>query len=684
MRVAVDIGGTFTDLVFLDEKTGRVGMVKSDTTPPHFEQGVLNVIKKAGISGEEIDFFVHGSTVVINALTERKGAVTGLITTKGFRDVLEIGRANRPDLFNLSFKKPVPFVPRQLRLEVSERLNHRGEVLQELDVRELDAIIAHFRAQNVTAIAICLIHAYKNPVHEQAIASYIKRVWPEAAVTASHEITKEWREYERTNTAVLNSYVMPLTANYLDKLEKHLCETGATGLKTIMQSNGGITTFAHAKQAPINLVESGPVAGMYGAAVLGKLLGYDNVIALDIGGTTAKCSLIQSGEIAITTDYKIEWDHRSAGYPIKVPVVDIVEIGNGGGSIAWLDEGSALHVGPKSAGSLPGPACYGRGGTNATTTDANLVIGRLNADNFLGGEIKADIEAARQAVKPIAEAYGTSIDEAALGIVRKANANMVNALKLISIRRGHDPREYTMVAMGGGGPMHAMALARELQISRIVVPVASAVFSAWGMLLSDLRNDWLRTYNRRLGELSVSAWTAEWEQMKREAYATFTEQGIAEEQIALSLYVDMRYSGQEHTVKVSVPEGNDWDDMLNQLRERFHLLHEQHYSYRLPDSEMEIVNLHMTGFGRLEKPQIAEWTGGGAVDQAIVEQRRVHLDEFGWQQIPVYRRDLLAAGEQFAGPAIVEEPSSSSVIYPDQRCRVDQYGNLIVEGAELA
>ncbi|MGO0063545.1 hydantoinase/oxoprolinase family protein [Brevibacillus fluminis] len=682
MRVAVDIGGTFTDLVYLDEKTGQVGMVKSDTTPPHFEQGVLTVIKKAGISGEEIDFFVHGSTVVINALTERKGAVTGLITTKGFRDVLEIGRGNRPDLFNLSFKKPVPFVPRHLRLEVHERLNHKGEVLQELNIAELDAIIAHFRAQNVTAIAICLIHAYKNPIHEQAIASYIKQVWPEAAVTASHEITKEWREYERTNTAILNSYVMPLTANYLDKLEKHLIENGATGRKTIMQSNGGITTFAHAKQAPINLVESGPVAGMYGAAVLGSLLGYENVIALDIGGTTAKCSLIQSGEISITTDYKIEWDHRSAGYPIKVPVVDIVEIGNGGGSIAWLDEGGALHVGPKSAGSMPGPACYGRGGTNATTTDANLVIGRLNAANFLGGEIKADIEAARQAVKPIADAYGTSIEEAALGIVRKANANMVNALKLISIRRGHDPREYTMVAMGGGGPMHAMALARELQISRIIVPVASAVFSAWGMLLSDLRKDWLRTYNCRLGELSPDAWNAEWAQMKQEAHATFTEQGIADEQIALSLYVDMRYSGQEHTVKVSVPENADWDELLSQLRERFHLLHEQHYSYRLPDSEMEIVNLHMTGFGRLEKPQIAEWTGGGTVEQAIVENRRVHLDEFGWQQIPVYQRDLLAAGERFAGPAIVEEPSSSSVIYPDQRCWVDRYGNLIVEGAE--
>jgi N-methylhydantoinase A len=680
MRIAVDIGGTFTDLVFLDDRTGKVGMVKSDTTPPHFEQGVINVIKKAGLSGEDIDFFVHGSTVVINALTERKGAVTGLITTKGFRDVLEIGRANRPDLFNLAYQKPVPFVPRHLRLEVNERLNHKGEVLRELDLNELEGILAYFRSQNVAAIAVCLLHAYKNPVHEQAIVRYIKENWPEVAVTASHEITKEWREYERTNTTVLNSYVMPLTARYLDNLERHLVELGVHGRKTIMQSNGGITTFSHAKQAPIHLVESGPVAGMYGAAVLGKLLGYDNVIALDIGGTTAKCSLIQAGEITVTTDYKIEWNHRSAGYPIKVPVVDIVEIGNGGGSIAWLDEGNALHVGPKSAGSMPGPACYGRGGTAPTTTDANLVIGRLNANNFLGGEIKADLQAARNAIQPIAEAYGTSIEEAALGIVQKANANMVNALKLISIRRGHDPRDYTLIAIGGGGPMHALALARELQIGRVVIPVASAVFSAWGMLMSDLRKDWIGTYNRRVSELEEQEWKKEWRVMQQDACDTFAEQGIAPEDVALSYYVDMRYLGQEHTVKVSVPQADSWEELRAQLVERFHHLHEQHYSYRLPESETEIVNLHLTGWGRLAKPQIAEWTEGGPAEQAIVELRNVHLDEFGWRKTPVYQRDLLAAGERFDGPAIVEEPSSSTVIYPDQTCRVDRYGNLIVEG----
>ncbi|UFJ40775.1 hydantoinase/oxoprolinase family protein [Brevibacillus humidisoli] len=684
MRVAVDIGGTFTDLVYLDELTGRVGMVKADTTPPHFEQGVLHVIQKAGLQGEQIDFFVHGSTVVINALTERKGAVTGLITTKGFRDVLEIGRANRPDLFNLAYRKPVPFVPRHLRQEVNERLTHKGEVLRDLDTGEIDPIVQHFREQGVTAIAVCLLHAYKNPLHERMIVDYIKQQWPEVAVTASHEITKEWREYERTNTAVLNSYVMPLTARYLDKLEQHLVENGARGRKTIMQSNGGITTFEHAKQAPINLVESGPVAGMYGAAVLGRLLGYDNVIALDIGGTTAKCSLIQEGEISITTDYKIEWDHRSAGYPIKVPVVDIVEIGNGGGSIAWLDEGNALHVGPKSAGSMPGPACYGRGGSSATTTDANLVIGRLNKDNFLGGEIEADLEAARRAIQPIADAYGTSVEEAALGIVRKANANMVNALKLISIRRGHDPRDYTMVAIGGGGPMHAMALARELQIQRIVIPVASAVFSAWGMLMSDLRQDWIGTFNHRLSQLSESQWQQEWDRVKAEAYTSFAEQGVTEAEIVFSLSVDMRYLGQEHTVKVSVPECDTWEELTEQLVERFHQLHEQHYSYRLPESETEIVNLHLTGWGLLEKPPMAEWTQGGLADEAIVERRHVHLDEFGWQEIPVYQRDRLAAGEQFAGPAIVEEPSSSAVIYPDQQCRVDRYGNLIVEGATRA
>ena len=348
MRVATDIGGTFTDLVYVDEQ-GDIGVAKSPTTPPNFEQGVLDVIEGSGIDKTAIHTFIHGSTVIINALTERKGVKTGLITTKGFRDVLEIARGNRPDLFNIRYDKPAPFVPRHLRMEVEERLNYLGEVVTPLQYDQVKELVAYFQKEDVKAIAIAYLHAYVNPVHEVETAAMIKEMWPEVFVTASHEVTKEWREYERINTAVLNSYVKPTAASYIDKLQGKLKENQVDSFNFIMQSNGGTTTFAQAKETPINMVESGPVAGVYGAAVLGELIGETNLIAFDIGGTTAKCSLIDKGEVKVSTDYYIERSERSAGYPIKVPVVDIIEIGNGGGSIAWIDDAGSLKVGPQSA-----------------------------------------------------------------------------------------------------------------------------------------------------------------------------------------------------------------------------------------------------------------------------------------------------------------------------------------------
>ncbi|MDQ1184045.1 hydantoinase/oxoprolinase family protein [Agrobacterium larrymoorei] len=436
IRVSTDVGGTFTDLVYFETDPGTglqtVRTEKSDTTPPDFEMGVLNVLQKADVDITRVDFFAHGTTVVINALTERKGAKVGLITTKGFRDALEIGRGNRPDFFNLMYQKPAPFVPRHLRLEVPGRINYQGQETTPLDLSELGAIVDAFKAAAVEAVAVCLLHAYANPAHETAVLEALRTLWPEVSAVASHQITREWREYERTNTTVLSAYVQPKAARYLEKLEVGLKDKGYRGNLFIMQSNCGVDSVEAVKAIPITMVESGPASGFWGAAELGRIIGEPNVLALDIGGTTAKCSLIENGQVKIKTDYWIERNRTSAGYPIMVPVVDLVEIGNGGGSIAWVDDFDKLHVGPQSAGASPGPAAYGRGGMNATTTDANLVLGRINPDYFCGGSVVADISALNAAMTPLAERLGTSIKDVARGIVRIANSNMVNALKLVS------------------------------------------------------------------------------------------------------------------------------------------------------------------------------------------------------------------------------------------------------------
>lgn len=677
MRVATDIGGTFTDLVCVDER-GRISVAKSDTTPPHFEQGVMDVISKAGLRGEDIETFIHGTTVIINALTERKGVKTGLITTLGFRDTLEIGRGNRPDLFNVRYQKPTPFVARSLRFEVEERMNYKGEIVTPLNAEDVEVAVGKLRAEGVGAIAVCYLHAYANPQHERETVELIQKLWPEVAVTASYEVTKEWREYERTNTAVLNSYVKPVAERYVDKLDHCLREINVTGRKYIMQSNAGTTTFEQSKVTPIQMVESGPVAGVFGAAILGQLISQKNMIAFDIGGTTAKCSLIDGGDVRVTTDYRIEWDHRHAGYPIKVPVVDIVEVGNGGGSIAWIDQAGALKVGPKSAGAMPGPVAYGRGGTEPTTTDANLVTGRLSAKNF---STPVDMEAVRLAIdEKISRQFNVSVEEAALGIIRIANSNMLNALKLISVRRGYDPRDFAIVAFGGGGPMHAAFLAKELGVTKVVVPVAASVFAAWGMLMTDLRHDFLQTHIRRTSDLDLIEFNRAWNALEQESLVQYQSEDISQEQVVFSRYADMRYLGQEHTVKVPVPEGTLDTAALEELNKRFHAIHEQHYTFKLDGNPTEIVNLHLVALGKVSKPNLAELQATDrSIEDAIIEMRPVYFENAGWVDTTVYERELLGPDMEIEGPAIVEEATTSTVVYPGQSLTVDKYGNLIIQ-----
>jgi len=677
MRIATDIGGTFTDLVSIDEKNGRMVAEKSHTTPPNFEQGVLDVIDKSGLSPESIDTFIHGTTTIINALTERKGGKTGLITTKGFRDVLEIARCNRPDLFNLVFSKPRPFIPRYLRREVAERMNYKGEVVEPLNIEDIESAVKYFKEQEVESIGICYINSYSNDEHERKTAEIIRSLWPEVFITTSSTVTREWREYERTCTVSLNSYVMPTASSYLNNLSKKLESIGFKGKSYIMQSNGGTTTFGQAKEAPINMVESGPVAGVYGSAILGQIIGENNLIAFDVGGTTAKCSLIDNGEVKVTTEYRIGRTDNYAGYPVMAPVVDIVEIGNGGGSIAWIDEAGSLRVGPQSAGALPGPVAYGIGGTEPTTTDACLLTGRLSPGNF---DNPVDMEAVKSAiVKKIGEPLGLNADDAAMGIIRVAESNMYNALKLVSVRRGYDPREFTLVAFGGGGPMHCASLARELSITKIVVPVAASVFAAWGMLMTDLRHDYIRTHISPLAETPVEQINDIWKEMQEQAEKQFIDDGITASQMVCQYYVDMRYLGQEHTVKVPIPAVPLKEEDKDIIKERFHEAHEQAYTFRLPNAPAEIVNYHLVGNGGLTPPKLQEIAPQtGDVEEARISTRPVCFNEVGWLDTPVYDRTKLGSRAQFSGPVVIEEKTSSAVVYPGQNVLVDKYGNLII------
>ena len=683
IRAASDVGGTFTDLVYfnIDESSGEVRSVeteKAHTTPPNFEKGVSDAFDKAGIAMTDVDFFAHGTTVVINALTERKGVKTGLITTRGFRDILEIARGNRPDFFNLRYKKPEPFIPRYLRQEVTERLNYKGEVLTDLATGDIAPIVEGFKAEGVEAIAICLLHSYANPVHEVRVAEEVRKLWPEVSVVASHDISREWREYERTNTAAVCAYVQPVTEEYLGQLEAKLESEDFKGSFYVMQSNGGIDTVTATKRIPISIVESGPASGVLGAAALGEALGIRNIIAFDIGGTTAKCSLIDDGEVAITSQYMIERSTKSAGYPIMTPVVDIVEIGNGGGSIGWVDEFGKMHVGPQSAGALPGPVAYGKGGAEPTTTDANLMMGRINPDYFIGGEIQADMSAVGAAFNRLGAKLGMSAQEAARGVVRIANNNMTNALKLVSINRGYDPRDFTMVAFGGGGAMHATALAAELNIPKVIIPAHSAVFAAWGMLMSDLRRDYIRTRPGIVDEKFVTDISSTFGEMEAEAVAAYVSEEIDPARIRLERKLGMRYEGQEHSVQVPIKAGVLTADDIDSIIEDFRNAYEQEYTYRL-DNTVEFVNFSVTAYATVDRPKLAKVATSGSPEDALKGTRKVDFDDHGLLEANIYNRDLLGAGAHFSGPAIIEEAGSTTVVMPGQNVSIDDYGNIHIE-----
>ncbi len=676
-RVATDVGGTFTDLVAIESRADgmKITTAKTDTTPPDFETGVLNVLSKGGIAAADVEFMVHGTTVVINALTERKGVTVGLITTKGFRDTLEIARGNRPDFFNLHYEKPQPFVPRYLRTEVPGRMTYKGEERAPLDLSGMAEIISLFKKEGVQAIAISLLHSYANTSHEKAVLAAVNKLWPEVSVVASHQITREWREYERSSTAVLSAYVQPVAATYLNKLNDGLTSQGLVNTPYIMQSNCGVDSLHSTSKVPITMVESGPASGFWGAAELGKLIDEPNILALDIGGTTAKCSLIENSEVRIMTDYWIERTRQSAGYPIMVPVVDLVEIGNGGGSIAWVDDYGKLHVGPHSAGALPGPAAYGKGGTDATTTDANLWLNRINREYFCGGDATADLSAVEKALSVVGKKLDVTVDEAAQGIIRIANNNMVNALKLVSLNRGHDTRDFTLLAFGGGGPMHAVALGQELQVKKVVIPTAASVFSAWGMMMSDLRRDYFVTQLADLTKGSADTIDSLFKETENNALNTFKDEGVKTNKVSFLRYGKFRYQNQEHTTEVLL-DGHITDDSLNDIAENFRVAYEREYTYRL-EAPVEMVGIHLVAraeVGKLEMKPSA--IGDNDATPAVKTTRDVDYALEGKQIATIYDGDKLMPGMTFDGPAIIEDSGTTVVIHPENKVSMDAYRNI--------
>lgn len=670
LRVATDIGGTFTDLIAIEN--GRVRSVKRRSTPGQFAHAIKDALRAGEVDLPLVGFFAHGSTVVINALTERKGVKTGLLTTSGFGDVLEIARGNTPDIFNAYYRKPPPFVPKRLRREVRERISPQGQVLRALVEEDLADSLAGLLEQGVEAIAVCFLHAYANPAHELQALELIAGAAPGIEAVASHQVSRQWREYERSSSTVLSAYVLPPTRAYLQELRSTLNRGGLRGEPFIMQSNGGLVDIATAAANPISLVESGPVAGVLGAAAYGKLIGEPNLLTLDIGGTTAKCSLVQQGEARITHEYFIEKSPLSTGYPITTPVVDIVEIGNGGGSIAWLDAAGSLHVGPESAGAHPGPVAYGLGGDQPTTTDAHLLLGRIDPKRLAGTEHMPEMDAVRRAFARLAKPLGLDALAAARGVVRIANANMANALKLVSLNRGHDPRDFALLAFGGGAGLHALALARELSVPKVVIPPHSAVFSAWAMLLVDERRDFLLTRVVPVQCGAVGEIDALFAKMERESMAEGARSQETGAQWEFRRYVDMRYAGQEHTVKLAYESSG-----TQQLLEAFHRAHEREFTFRL-DSPAEVVNLHLALLRRSDgaAPQPMPLAEDPDPAAARTGSRTVYFDGIGDMPACVYERAGLVSGMALTGPAIIECADSVTLAPPGARGTVDAYGGL--------
>ncbi len=677
-RLGVDVGGTFTDLVMIDEKTRKINIAKVPSTPQSPDRGVMNGIAKVArlfcFQPKEIDFLIHGTTVATNALIERKGVDSALLVTEGFRDVLHIARQIRPKLYDFFERRPDPFIPRELRFEIPERILFTGEIKKPLDEEAVRFVAQQIAERGIKVVAICFLHSYANPLHEKRARDILLEQIPGVKVSISSEVLPEYKEYERMSTTVINAYVMPIVERYLQQLRNSLKKIGVTSDLHIMQSNGGVMTSETASQKSVHTVLSGPAAGVLGGVTLAKMIGEENVITIDMGGTSFDVSLTYRGKPTFTTESDI------GGHIIKIPMIDIKTLGAGGGSIAWVDQGGALQVGPHSAGADPGPACYNHGGKEPTVTDANLVLGYLNPRYFLGGEIELNVELAKEAIqKKVAGPMGLSVEEAAEGIIRVVNSTMIRGIRMVSVERGYDPRDFAMICFGGAGPVHAVRLAQELNIPRLVIPQGPGVICALGLLMADFRHDYSQTFLHSLWKIEPSRLVSGFHVLEKKAIEQMIQERVPEKDVLLLRSMDLRYLGQGYELELPVPNKDYNKKDLESFCYEFSQLHRERYGYAMAEDTVQIVNLRLTAIGGLSKPVIEEESFFGKDPKgALKGMRRIYMGG-KFKDAPVYERKNLRCGNEITPPAIIEQLDSTTVLFPGYKAFVDKFRNLIIE-----
>ncbi len=685
-RLAVDIGGTFTDAVLFDEE-GRqtVRLSKVPSTPHDYAEGVLSSILRLANSMAEIESFIHGTTVGTNAIIQGAFKDAALLTTRGFRDILEIGRGNRVNMYDPFYRMPEPLIPRNRRVEVAGRISSRGLETEKLDFDEVKKKLRTLAESGVRAIAVCLINSYANSAHEEKIRSLVKELYPSLLVCISTEITKEYNEYERTSTVVLNSLLLHIMNRYLGVLEEKVVSLGFPGRLMLIQSNGGLMTASLARKIPVHTINSGLVGGILAVRTLGSILGVENLIGADMGGTSFDVELVIGGKYETTPMMRIQTPKSGPdGYPLLISAVDIHAIGTGGGSIAWIDPTGALHVGPMSASASPGPAAYGKGGSEPTVTDANLVLGRLEANNFLGGEMKVYPELSKAALKKISDRYSMDLLEAAEGILKIAVPNMASAIRTMTIERGIDPRDFVMVSFGGAGPLHANLIARELQIKRVLVSTMPGNFSAWGMLTADFRRDYVQTFIANLKKLDLIELEERFLKMESEARKTMSEEGISEGNVILLRELDVRYVGQGHALTLPLSDAMIRDgNYKSNIEKRFDDLHLGRYMHNAPKQPKEIVALRLASIGQMKKAMLAP-IKSGSVDpppDSMNPSRDVYMDG-SFRKCKIYDRTRLLANNRISGPAVIEERVSTTLLLDGYSAEVDRYGHLVISGEQ--
>jgi N-methylhydantoinase A len=679
-RLGIDVGGTFTDLVLYDEASGALTVEKVPSVPADPSEGIVRgiarLLRASGVAPDAVDYVAHGTTVATNALLERRGARTALITTRGFRDLLEIGRQKRPALYDLLARKPVPLVPRHRRYEVAERVMVDGSVRVPLDGDELEHVLAQVAESSedgpVEALAICFLYSFLAPAHERQVLARARARFPTLAIVASHEVHPEFREYERLSTTVANAYLAPRMGAYVRAFRERVEALGISASPYINQSNGGTMSVEEAARVPVRTALSGPSAGVAGAAWIAGLAGFDAIATFDMGGTSTDVAFVRDGTPGLGFEREI------GGVTLRVPALDIHTVGAGGGSIAWRDSGGALKVGPQSAGADPGPACYGRGGEAPTVTDANLVLGRLGTTGLAGGAVPLDAARAEAAIGRLARELGLSSLETARGIVRVVNANMANAVRVVTVQRGVDPTGLVLVPFGGAGPLHAGELARDLGIPTIAVPPAPGLLCALGLLVEDLRTDAVRTHLAPLEPAGLPSLAVRFAEMEQDIARWLDRERVPASRRRLERWMDLRYVGQNFELLVPVPDEMWREGHLAPLRRRFFDMHERVYGFATEDEPVQIVNLRVVGRGLADPPKLAPLPRAEATLRAVGRRRVYANDERGFTPCSVYDRAQLRAGQQFAGPAVVEQFDATTLLLPEQEALVDDLGFLVI------